>query len=164
MANADIGLIGLGTMGAMLTLNIADNGFSVAVFNRTKARTTEFIDSAGTLADKLTACDDLESLVAAIEKPRNIILMVPAGEPVDQQIAQLRPLLDTDDMIIDAGNANFLESERLSWYRRFRRCRGRAVWSFDHGRWHTGKLGSRSAYSGGHFREIRRYTLLHLDG
>ena len=112
MANADIGLIGLGTMGAMLTLNIADNGFSVAVFNRTKARTPEFIDSAGTLADKLTACDDLESLVAAIEKPRNIILMVPAGEPVDQQIAQLRPLLDTDDMIIDAGNANFLESER----------------------------------------------------
>lgn len=112
MANADIGLIGLGTMGAMLTLNIADNGFSVAVYNRTVQRTTDFIGDAGPLADKLTGCDSLEALVAAIAKPRNIILMVPAGAAVDEQIEKLRPLLDPDDMIIDAGNANFGETER----------------------------------------------------
>ncbi len=112
MAQSDIGLIGLGTMGAMLSLNIAENGFPISVFNRTTARTTEFKDNAGALSDKVTACDTLEDLVASIKSPRAIILMVPAGDPVDEQIAALRPLLDDDDMIIDAGNANFRDTER----------------------------------------------------
>lgn len=112
MADADIGLIGLGTMGAMLSLNIADNGFRVAVFNRTTARTSDFISNAGPLADNLVGCDTLKALVDALAKPRNIILMVPAGQPVDDQIAALRPLLDDDDMIIDAGNANFHDTQR----------------------------------------------------
>ena len=112
MTQSDIGLIGLGTMGAMLSLNIAENGFPISVFNRTTARTTEFKAGAGELSDKITACDTLEALVASIKSPRAIILMVPAGEPVDEQIAALRPLLDSDDMIIDAGNANFRDTER----------------------------------------------------
>lgn len=112
MTQSDIGLIGLGTMGAMLSLNIAENGFPISVFNRTTARTTEFKADAGVLSDKVTACETLEELVASIKSPRAIILMVPAGEPVDQQIAALRPLLDDDDMIIDAGNANFRDTER----------------------------------------------------
>lgn len=112
MSNAEIGLIGLGTMGAMLALNIADNGFGVAVFNRTTSRTRDFINTAGSLAERLTGCDTLEELIAALAKPRNIILMVPAGQPVDDQIAALRPLLDDDDMIIDAGNANFHDTRR----------------------------------------------------
>ena len=112
MAQSDIGLIGLGTMGAMLSLNIAENGFPISVFNRTTARTTEFKDNASDLSDKITACETLEELVASIKSPRAIILMVPAGDPVDQQIAALRPLLDDDDMIIDAGNANFRDTER----------------------------------------------------
>ncbi len=112
MANADIGVIGLGTMGAMLALNIADNGFRVAVHNRTAARIPQFLDTAGPLADRITGHAELAEFVAAIASPRNIILMVPAGAVVDAQIEKLRPLLDADDMIIDAGNADFHESER----------------------------------------------------
>ncbi|MEL6573663.1 MAG: NADP-dependent phosphogluconate dehydrogenase [Pseudomonadota bacterium] len=112
MAGAEIGLIGLGTMGAMLSLNIADNGFSVAVHNRTAARIPEFIAEAGSLAEKFTGHADLKDFVEAIAKPRNIILMVPAGAAVDAQIEALLPLLDEDDLIIDAGNANFHDTER----------------------------------------------------
>jgi len=112
MSNADIGLIGLGTMGAALALNIADNGFDIAVWNRTAATTKTFHQSAGDLADRITPTQTLEELVAAIKSPRAIILMVPAGEAVDDQIAALRPLLDDDDMIIDAGNANFHDTNR----------------------------------------------------
>ena len=112
MANADIGLIGLGTMGAMLSLNMADNGFRVAVHNRTASRIAQFVDGAGPLADNLVPCDSLEALVAALKPPRAIVLMVPAGQPVDDQIAALRPLLSDDDMIIDAGNANFHDTQR----------------------------------------------------
>ena len=112
MSGADIGLIGLGTMGAMLSLNIADNGFTVAVHNRTASRIPEFIDEAGPLADKFIGCAELKEFVAALNTPRNIILMVPAGKATDQQIAALRPLLDKDDLIIDAGNSNFHDTER----------------------------------------------------
>ena len=112
MSNADIGLIGLGTMGAALSLNIADNGFDIAVFNRTTSVTNDFVANAGSLADRVTGTETLKSFVAALKSPRAIILMVPAGDPVDQQIAALRPLLDPQDMIIDAGNANFHDTNR----------------------------------------------------
>jgi 6-phosphogluconate dehydrogenase len=112
MPNAEIGLIGLGTMGAALALNIADNGFDIAVWNRTSSKTDAFHESAGDLAARITPTQSLEDLVAAIKAPRAIILMVPAGKAVDDQIAALRPLLDADDMIIDAGNANFHDTNR----------------------------------------------------
>lgn len=112
MAQSDIGLIGLGTMGAMLALNIAEKGFRVAVYNRTTARTTEFMNEAGKLASQLTPCNDLESLIEAIKPPRNIILMVPAGAAVDAQIEALAPYLGDDDMVIDAGNANFNDTNK----------------------------------------------------
>ncbi|KIC44922.1 NADP-dependent phosphogluconate dehydrogenase [Tateyamaria sp. ANG-S1] len=112
MSAAEIGVIGLGTMGAMLALNIADNGFTVAVHNRTASRIPEFMDKAGDLAEQITGHAALEDFVNGLASPRNIILMVPAGDAVDAQIEQLRPLLDADDMIIDAGNANFHDSER----------------------------------------------------
>ncbi len=114
MSGADIGLIGLGTMGAMLSMNIADNGFTVAVHNRTASRIPEFLEKAGSLAPKFTGCADLKDFVTAIAKPRSIILMVPAGSATDQQIEKLRPLLDDDDLIIDAGNANFHDTQRRS--------------------------------------------------
>ncbi|NUB45986.1 NADP-dependent phosphogluconate dehydrogenase [Fertoebacter nigrum] len=112
MSDAAIGLIGLGTMGAMLALNIAEKGFPIAVWNRTTAVTRQFAAGAGDLAARITPTESLEALVAAITPPRAIILMVPAGPAVDEQIAALRPLLGPDDMIIDAGNANFHDTNR----------------------------------------------------
>ncbi len=112
MAQSEIGLIGLGTMGAMLSLNIAEKGFAISVFNRTVSVTERFAAQAGPLSDRITPCDSLEALVASIKSPRAIILMVPAGDIIDQQIAALRPLLDDDDLIIDAANANFRNTQR----------------------------------------------------
>jgi 6-phosphogluconate dehydrogenase len=112
MINADIGLIGLGVMGANLALNIAEKGFRVAVYNRTTARTETFVETAGDLADRIIPCKTLEELSQAITPPRPIILMVAAGVAVDEQIEALKPLLQADDIIIDAGNANFHDTRR----------------------------------------------------
>jgi len=111
---AHIGLIGLGTMGAMLALNIAEKGFDIAVWNRTVSVTHAFKAEAGELAARITPTDTLADFVAAITPPRSIILMVPAGPVVDDQIAALKPLLGPDDLIIDAGNANFHDTNRRS--------------------------------------------------
>ena len=112
MTQSQIGLIGLGTMGAMLALNIAEKGFPIAVWNRTVSVTHDFKAEAGELADKITPCETLADLVAAIKPPRAIILMVPAGQPVDDMITALRPLMAADDLIIDAGNALFHDTDR----------------------------------------------------
>ncbi len=109
---ADIGLIGLGTMGSALALNIAENAGRIAVWNRTTATTHAFHEAAGALAASITPCETLEALVAAIRPPRAIILMVPAGQPVDDQLAALAPYLSPDDLVIDAGNANFHDTNR----------------------------------------------------
>ena len=114
MTPADIGLIGLGTMGAALASNIAEKGFRIAVWNRTTRTTRAFHDDAGPLAERIVPTEDLAAFVAAIARPRAIILMVPAGSAVDEQIAALRPLLDAEDLIIDAGNANFHDTNRRS--------------------------------------------------
>ncbi len=114
MAGAEIGLIGLGTMGSALALNIAEKGHRIAVWNRTGSVTTEFHATAGALAANIVPTDSLAALVAAITPPRAVILMVPAGQVVDDEIAALRQLMDKDDLIIDAGNANFHDTERRS--------------------------------------------------
>lgn len=112
MGNCDIGLIGLGTMGSALALNIAEKGFDIAVFNRTASVTREFADEAGSLAARITPTGTLQEFVAALKVPRMIILMVPAGKAVDDQIAALLPLLGPDDLIIDAGNSDFHDTDR----------------------------------------------------
>jgi 6-phosphogluconate dehydrogenase len=110
---AQVGLIGLAVMGQNLALNIERNGFPIAVFNRTGARTKEFMEgpAAGL---KFTGAYTLEELVAAIDRPRKIILMVQAGRAVDEQIEKLKPLLDDGDILVDAGNSLFQDTERRS--------------------------------------------------
>ena len=112
MAQAEIGLIGLGTMGAALAMNIAEKGFPIAVWNRTTEVTHRFAAQAGDLAPRVIPTDSLQALVQAITPPRAIILMVPAGQAVDDQLQALAPLLDADDLVIDAGNADFHDTNR----------------------------------------------------
>ncbi len=107
---ADIGLIGLGVMGANLALNIAEKGFRVAVYNRTWDRTEKFMEDAGDLSDKIIACRTMADLADAISIPRPVIILVKAGEAVDEQIASLREVLAPDDIIIDSGNAQFQDT------------------------------------------------------
>ncbi|HRX37545.1 MAG TPA: NAD(P)-binding domain-containing protein, partial [Aestuariivirga sp.] len=109
---ADIGLIGLGVMGANLALNIAEKGFRIAVYNRTWATTEAFIANAGDLAPRIIACRTFGELAKAIAAPRPVIIMVKAGAPVDEQISSLRDVLSKGDIIIDAGNANYHDTVR----------------------------------------------------
>ncbi len=111
MTTADLGLIGLAVMGQNLALNFTDHGYTVAVHNRTKAVTDEFIAGPGA-GHSLVACDDLQSLVAAVRRPRRIMLMVKAGPVVDAVIAELKPFLEPGDVIIDGGNSLFSDSQR----------------------------------------------------
>ncbi|WP_226779427.1 NADP-dependent phosphogluconate dehydrogenase [Oceaniglobus trochenteri] len=116
MTQPRIGLIGLGTMGRALALNIAENAEPLAVYNRTTEKTDDFIAhtkaNEPALAERLTPADSLEGFVSALATPRAVIVMVDAGDPVDKVIAALRPLLNDDDLIIDAGNANFHDTNR----------------------------------------------------
>ena len=109
---AEIGLTGLGTMGAALALNIAEKGHAVAVHNRTPAKIHAFIAEAGPLAENLTPAEDFAALAAVLDRPRAVILMVPAGPAVDDTVAALLQHLDQGDLIIDAGNANFHDTQR----------------------------------------------------
>ncbi len=112
MSNAEIGLIGLGTMGSNLALNIAEKGNRIAVFNRSPDKTDAFMAAAGNLKGHLLPAKTLEEFIASIRPPRPVIVMVNAGAPVDEQIVVLRKLMARDDIIIDAGNANFRDTMR----------------------------------------------------
>lgn len=109
---AEIGLVGLGVMGANLALNIAEKGFVIAVYNRTWATTEEFVAGAGPLAKRIIACRTMADLAAAIRPPRPVIIMVKAGDAVDGQIKALCEVLERNDIIIDAGNANYHDTVR----------------------------------------------------
>jgi len=110
-ANAEVGVVGLAVMGANLALNLADSGWSVAVYNRTTSVTREL--AAGEEGDKIAAAaESLEQLVGALERPRIIVLMVQAGAPVDDVVDRLAPLLDPGDILIDGGNSRFTDTER----------------------------------------------------
>ncbi len=111
-SGCDIGLVGAGTMGAMLALNMAENGFRVSVYDLDPETSRKFVTSAGDLADRLQAHETLADFVQSLKPPRSIILLVPAGAPVDNLIAALSHHLDDQDLVIDAGNANFRDSVR----------------------------------------------------
>ncbi|MEB3242972.1 MAG: NADP-dependent phosphogluconate dehydrogenase [Cyanobacteriota bacterium] len=111
MSKAHFGLVGLGVMGENLVLNAERNGFSSVVFNRTFAKTEEFLAGRGAGKD-IVGARTLEEFVAALERPRRILLMVKAGQPVDDMIATLSPLLEEGDLLIDGGNSLYTDTER----------------------------------------------------
>ena len=108
---ADIGLTGLAVMGQNLARNIARHGYPIVVHNRTKATTDAFINGLEG-DDPLFAADAIEDFVSRLKKPRKIILMVKAGDPVDAVLDELLPLLDEGDIVIDGGNSFFQHTER----------------------------------------------------
>jgi 6-phosphogluconate dehydrogenase len=111
MATADIGLIGLAVMGQNLVLNMADHGFSVAVFNRTTTKVDEFM-TAEAAHKSITGYHSLEAFCQSLKSPRRIMLMVKAGSPVDDFISLLKPHLDPGDIIIDGGNSLYTDTQR----------------------------------------------------
>jgi 6-phosphogluconate dehydrogenase len=108
---AQIGVTGLAVMGRNLARNLARNGFTVAVHNRTPSRTHDLIEQHGD-EGSFVASDGLEEFVASLERPRAVIIMVKAGGPTDAVIDELVPLLEPDDIIIDCGNAHFVDTRR----------------------------------------------------
>jgi 6-phosphogluconate dehydrogenase len=117
MEKADIGLIGLAVMGQNLVLNMADHGYRVAVFNRTTSKVDEFIDGPAK-GTTIIGTYSMEQLVASLQAPRKVMLMVKAGEVVDHFIDMLVPLLDAGDVIIDGGNSHYPDSTRRTAYLR----------------------------------------------
>ncbi|MCR4266526.1 NADP-dependent phosphogluconate dehydrogenase [Nitratireductor sp. ZSWI3] len=114
MAKADIGLVGLGVMGANLALNIAEKGYTVAVNNRSAARIDDFMATAREqgLDGRTMPEADLTAFVQSVKVPRSIIIMVKAGRPVDDMIEQLLPLLEAGDAILECGNSLFSDTQR----------------------------------------------------
>jgi 6-phosphogluconate dehydrogenase len=110
MSGSTFGMIGLGTMGRNLALNIEDHGFAVAVWNLETDWTAAFLrDHAG---HRFSGANTLESLVQDLDRPRRIMMMIPAGAPVDQTIGKLTPLLAQGDILIDGGNSYFEDTRR----------------------------------------------------
>ncbi|MET8615058.1 MULTISPECIES: NADP-dependent phosphogluconate dehydrogenase [Streptomyces] len=109
--SAQIGVTGLAVMGRNLARNFARNGYTVAVHNRTVARTRELVERFGDEGD-FVAAETAEEFVAALERPRRLVIMVKAGDPTDAVIKEFAPLLEPGDMIIDGGNAHFADTRR----------------------------------------------------
>ncbi len=107
---AKIGMIGLAVMGENLALNIARNGYPIAVYNRDTSKVDKFLHRAE--GKQVIGAYSIEDFVNSLEKPRKIILLVKAGGPVDAVVDQLKPLLDPGDIVIDGGNSYFENTRR----------------------------------------------------
>src|SRR5437762_1251722 len=109
--SADFGLIGLAVMGENLALNVESRGYKVAVFNRTTEKVDALIEGRAK-GKNFIGCHSIEELVKKVKKPRKIMMMVKAGQPVDELIEQLLPHLTKGDVLIDGGNEHFTNTER----------------------------------------------------
>ena len=110
-ANCDIGLIGLAVMGQNLVLNMNDHGYKVAVFNRTVSKVDDFLanEAKGT---QVVGAHSIEEMCRLLKTPRRVMIMVKAGEVVDQTIDQVLPHLEKGDILIDGGNSLYTDSTR----------------------------------------------------
>ncbi len=112
---ADIGLIGLAVMGENLVLNMESKGFTVAVYNRTVEKVDKFVAGRGA-GKKFIGCHSVEELCANLERPRKVMMLVKAGQAVDDFIEQILPHLEPGDIIIDGGNSHFPDTIRRCKY------------------------------------------------
>jgi 6-phosphogluconate dehydrogenase len=118
MQPASIGVIGLAVMGQNLVLNMRDHGFSVAVFNRSTEKVDAFLQHYKH-PQGIIGCHSIKDLVASLEKPKRILLMVRAGDAVDNTIAGLLPYLNEGDILIDGGNSLFSDTQRrFNWLKK----------------------------------------------
>ncbi len=115
MAKADIGLIGLAVMGENLVLNLESRGFSVAVYNRTLAKVDDFVAGRGR-GKKIVGAHSVADFAAALSKPRKAMIMVKAGQAVDDTIEQLLAVFEAGDIIVDGGNSNYQDTMRRTAY------------------------------------------------
>jgi 6-phosphogluconate dehydrogenase len=117
MANKlfDFGMIGLGVMGRNLLLNMADHGFSVVGFDKDTQKTVT-LESSATPGTTVKGVNTLAEMIQQLEKPRKLMMLVPAGKPVDDVIADLLPLLDKGDIVIDGGNSHYTDTLRRVTY------------------------------------------------
>ncbi|MEG1523565.1 MAG: decarboxylating NADP(+)-dependent phosphogluconate dehydrogenase [Clostridia bacterium] len=115
MQKANIGLIGLAVMGENLAMNMESKGFTVAVYNRTTEKTDRFVNTRAK-GKNIISCHTLEDLKANLSKPRKVMMMVKAGQPVDDYIDKLLNILDPGDIIIDGGNSHFPDTIRRTAY------------------------------------------------
>ena len=144
--SADLGLVGLSTMGRNLAHNFIDHGYRVAAYEPLCA------DHDSAQANGLwTVHTTPQAFLAALQRPRRILMMITAGATVEQQIAALCPLLDAGDVLVDGANSNFHDTLRryrqlseqtysISGYGYCRRCIRCPPWPVDHGRWRDGRL------------------------
>jgi len=115
MGNADIGLIGLAVMGENLVLNLESKGFQVAVYNRTTSKVDDFVKGRGA-GKKITGCFSMTDFAGALTRPRKAMIMVKAGQAVDDTIEQLLGVFEKGDIIIDGGNSNYQDTIRRTAY------------------------------------------------
>lgn len=108
---ADIGLIGLAVMGQNLVMNMNDHGFTVAVFNRTVSKVDEFLSKAAK-GSRVQGAHTLQEFFAKLKRPRKVMLMVKAGQAVDDLIEECMPFLEKGDIVIDGGNSHYPDTER----------------------------------------------------
>lgn len=110
-ATADIGLIGLAVMGENLVLNMESRGYTVAVYNRTTSKVDEFVNGRGK-GKKFVGAHSPQEFVANLKRPRKVMMLVKAGDAVDQTIASVMPYLEPGDILIDGGNTHFPDTNR----------------------------------------------------
>ena len=166
VTQANFGVFGLAVMGQNLARNVASRGVSVAVYNRTPARTERMMSEHGGDGEFVPSYD-VASFVASMERPRMVLLMVKAGAPVDEAIAELRPHLSPGDIVIDGGNSYFKDTRRR--YAELEglglRFIGTGISGGEEGALHGPSLmpgGTREAYR--HVEPIFTQIAAHVDG
>ncbi|MGD8634724.1 MAG: NADP-dependent phosphogluconate dehydrogenase, partial [Anaerolineales bacterium] len=107
---ADIGVIGLGVMGRNLSLNFADHGYSVVGYDKDADKVRALSNEGG--GRKVAGAEEIHTFISKLKTPRSIIILVPAGSPVDSVIDDLRPYLEKGDLIIDGGNSHYRDTDR----------------------------------------------------